>query len=374
MVEIREVNNKSEIRRFLRFPLALYKGNKYFVPPLYSDEKKLFKKNHVYAEQCETVYYNAYVDGKIQGRISGILQKASNDKWNQRRVRFTRFDCVNDVDVAKALFDAVEKWAISKGMDEVVGPLGFSDLEREGLLIEGFEYLSTFEEQYNYEYYKDLIEQCGYVKEVDWVERRIFPPKECDQRLKRLSAAMLKRYGLHMCEVKSTREFIQKYADAFFDILDSTYEHIYGTVPMTVAMRKMLVTNFKLLVKKEYVSVILDKDEKVVAFGVCFPSISEALQASGGRLTPSTLIRILKAIRKPKMIELGLVGVLPMYEGKGVSSALFAGIFDIFANNPSVEYAETNLNIEDNSKIINQWKNFDYIQHKRRRSFVKQIR
>lgn len=280
---------------------------------------------------------------------------------------------MDDIEVAKALFDAVESWAKLKGMNEVVGPLGFSDLEREGLLVEGFDYMSTFEEQYNYAYYQNLIERCGYAKEVDWVERRIYPPKEPNDRLKRLSSLMLKRYGLHLCSVKNINEFIEKYADAFFDILDTTYSQIYGTVPLSDKMRKMMVSNFRLLVKKDFVSVVLDKDEKVVCFGVCFPSIGEALQKSGGRLTPVALIRVLKAIKKPKMIELGLVGVLPQYESKGISSALFAGIFDIFNAYPSVRYAETNLNIEDNSKIINQWKNFEHIQHKRRRSYLKQI-
>ena len=186
MVEIREVKTKKEQKAFLEFPLDMYADNPYFVPPLYGDEKKIFRGDYVYNDTCEHVYFNAYRDGEMVGRISGILQKASNEKKGERRVRFTRFDSINDREVAHALFDAVEKWALSKGMDTVCGPLGFSDLEREGLLIEGFDELSTFEEQYNAEYYGALIEDCGYAKEVDWIESKIYAPEEGDDTLEKM--------------------------------------------------------------------------------------------------------------------------------------------------------------------------------------------
>ena len=170
MIEVRQVKAKKEIKEFIEFPLRLYKDNPYFVPPLYGDEKALFKSKTVYDDQCETVYFIALKDGKTVGRISAILQRASNEKWQQKRVRFTRFDCIDNQEVSDALFDAVENWAKQKGMNEIVGPLGFSDLEREGLLVEGFDYVSTFEEQYNFPYYQRLIENRGYVKEVDWID------------------------------------------------------------------------------------------------------------------------------------------------------------------------------------------------------------
>ncbi|MDO4852615.1 MAG: N-acetyltransferase, partial [Clostridia bacterium] len=180
MVTIREVRTRKEQREFLNFPLDLYRENPNFVPPLYGDEKKIFCKNYVYYDTCEAVYYNAYRDGKIVGRISGILQKAANEKNHEKRVRFTRFDAIDDQEVASALFGAVEAWAKQKGMDTICGPLGFSDLEREGLLIEGFDQLSTFEEQYNAPYYQKLIEALGYRKEVDWTESKIYPPEKND--------------------------------------------------------------------------------------------------------------------------------------------------------------------------------------------------
>ena len=193
MVEVKQVITKKQQREFLNFPLKLYKGNAYFVPPLYADEKQIFSKDYMYYDQAEAVYFNAYRNGKMVGRISGILQRAANRKWNQNRVRFTRFDSINDQQVANALFEAVEDWAKQKGMTEVVGPLGFSDLEREGLLIEGFDQLSTFEEQYNFDYYQQLIENCGYGKDVDWLETKLSAPNGLEQRIETVSNQMIPR-------------------------------------------------------------------------------------------------------------------------------------------------------------------------------------
>ena len=252
MIEIRKVATKKEQKQFINFPLNLYKDCPYFVPPLYGDEKAMFKDDYHYYEQSEAIYFNAYKEGKMVGRIQGILQKASNEKWNQKRVRFTRFDAINDQEVANALFDAVFSWAKEKQMDEVVGPLGFSDLEREGLLIEGFDELSTFEEQYNYEYYKQLIENYGFEKEVDWVERQLKAPVEPETRLSRISSLMMKKYKLRFSDAKNARQFVKKYADGLFEILDKTYDKIYGTVPITEKMRKNLIKSFKLIINVKY--------------------------------------------------------------------------------------------------------------------------
>ena len=318
------------------------------------------------------MYYLAYREKKVVGRISGILQRVANKKWGQKRVRFTRFDCIDDQEVANALFGAVERWAKSKGMEEVVGPLGFSDLEREGLLIEGFDELATFEEQYNYPYYQKLIENAGYQKEVDWIEHKLYLPKERDERLPRLSQKILDRYGLHMSEAKNTREFLKKYADKFFEVLDESYDKIYGTVPFTESMKKELIVNFKLVIDLKFIRVILDKDERPVCFGICFASLAKALQKSGGRLTLPALFRVLKAIKKPKIIDLALIGVVEEYRMKGVSSVLIHELIKMLDEN-GVEYCETNLNLEDNYSIHNMWKSFDSVQHKRRRCFIKTV-
>ncbi|MBR3864578.1 MAG: GNAT family N-acetyltransferase [Clostridia bacterium] len=372
MVNIKEVKSKRDIKEFVEFPLKLYKGNLYFVPPLYGDEIALFKKNTVYSEQAESVFYLAEQNGKTVGRIQGILQRVANEKWNQKRVRFTRFDCINDKEVAKALFDAIEKWAKQRGMNEIVGPLGYSDLDREGLLIEGFDQISTFEEQYNYEYYSNLIEYLGYKKEVDWVEYKLSAPDKRDERLERISSLMMEKYGLRLGFAKNAREFVKKWGNEFFDVLDETYVAIYQSVPFTPKMKKNLINNFKLILNVKYATVILDKNDKIVGFGLAFPAIGQALQKSGGRLSPSAIIKVLKAINKPKVIDLALIGVVPEYRNKAIATAIINGMVDMLTNG-GIEYAETNLNLETNANIRNQWKSFNCVQHKRRRSYVKKI-
>ena len=257
-------------------------------------------------------------------------------------------------------------------MDTIVGPLGFSDLEREGLLIEGFDQLSTFEEQYNYSYYQELIENYGFTKEVDWIERKLYAPKEKDTRLERLSGLMLKRYKLKFGLTKSTNEFIKKYANKFFDIIDKTYVDIYGSVPFTPATRKLMISNFKMIVDVKHVAVIVDENDNVVCFGICFPSLAKAIQKSQGHLTPAAIVRLIRAIKKPKVLDLGLIGVLPEYQMKGVSSAIISEVMKMLTEG-GIEYCETNLNLETNDGIQNQWKSFDSVLHKRRRCFVKKI-
>lgn len=370
MIEIQEVATRKQRKAFVGFPLKLYKGNSCFVPPLYADEMKIFRPDYHYYDDAEAVYYLAYRDGKVVGRISGILQKKSNEKWKQNRVRFTRFDSVDDQEVANALFGAVESWAKQKGMEEIVGPLGFSDLEREGLLIEGFDQLSTFEEQYNYPYYQKLIENLGYEKEVDWIEHKLYAPATPDPRIKEMRRKVLDRYGLHMSDAKDSKEFIRRYKDDFFHILDDTYAEIYGTVPFTDKMKEELVKNFRQVIDVRYVALLLDKDEKPVCFGLCFPSIARAVQKSNGHMTLPTILRILKAVRKPEIIDLALVGVLPAY--RGASLVMVDEIMRMLTEG-TAKYCETNLNLEHNYSINNLWKSFENVQHKRRRCYVKKL-
>ena len=324
MIRIKEVTTKQEQKRFIDFPLELYKGNDCFVPPLYGDEKKMFKPDFVYNETCDIISFLAYDGERVVGRIQGIIQKDANRKNNEKRVRFTRFDALDRQEIADALFKAVEDWAIAKGMDTAVGPLGFSDLEREGLLIEGFDQLSTFEEQYNAPYYQKLIENCGYEKEVDWTESKLYLPDEGAENLLKMTDYVMKRYNLHFGEAKNVNEFIRKYADEFFALLDKAYENLYGTVPFTQGMKDQLITSFKLIVDLKHVAVILDENDRVVCMGICFPSIARAVQKSGGRLTPAALVRLLKAIKRPDVIDLGLIAVEPEYMNRGVATVISA--------------------------------------------------
>lgn len=373
MIEIREVVSRRERKDFLDFPGKLYKGNPCYVPPLYLDERKIFRKDYVYYETCEAVCFNAYRDGEMAGRIQGIIQRASNEKTGEKRVRFTRFDVIEDFEVAKALFDSVEKWAVGRGMEIACGPLGFSDLEREGLLIEGFDEMNTFEEQYNAPYYAGFIERLGYRKEVDWVESRIYKPdRESYDNMKEMAALIMKKYNLHFGEAKSGRDFVRKYIDDFFDILDKSYEDIYGTVPFTDSMKKLLVSNFDLIIDEKHVAVILDSNNKGVLMAICFPSIAKAMQIADGHLTPRSILRFLKDRSHPEVIDLGLIGVDPEWKNRGVSVCVAAGLAEMLSE-PGVKYAETNLNLEDNYAIQNLWKRFNSVRTKRRRSYIKDI-
>ena len=372
MIQVLEVTTKKQQKEFLDFPLKLYKDNPCFVPPLYGDEKKMFRPDYVYYDTCESAFWNAYRDGKIVGRIQGIVQKAHNQKTGEKRIRFTRFDAIDDQEVANALFAALEDWGRRKGMDTVCGPLGFSDLEREGLLIAGFDELATFEEQYNAAYYQRLIEHLGYQKEVDWEERKIYLPEKDDGSLEKMGNYVMERYKLHFGPAKNKRDFIRRYADEFFALLDEGYKDIYGTVPFTDGMKKMIIDNFMLIIELKYIGVILDENDKLVCLGLCFPSLSRALQKSQGKLTPAALLRVLHDIKHPRILDLGLVAVDPEWANRGVATIVSAHILKLLREE-GVEYAETNLNLEDNRAIINQWKRFKAVQHKKRRSYVKKI-
>jgi len=372
MIRVAEVSTKKQQKEFIEFPLKLYKDNEFFVPPLYGDEKKMFSSGFIYKDTCEIVCFNAYDDGVMVGRIQGILQKASNAKNGEKRIRFTRFDSVDDQKVANALFEALENWGREKGMDTVCGPLGFSDLEREGLLIEGFDQLSTFEEQYNAEYYQRLIENLGYVKEVDWTESKLYLPEDDNGKLRQMADFVMKRYNLHFGEAKNVNDFLKRYADPFFELIDVAYDGLYGTVPFTDGMKKMMIDNFRLIIDLKHVAVILDENGKLVCLGICFPSIAKAVQKSGGRLTPAALIRLLRALKRPRVIDLGLIGIDPEYANRGISVAISAELVRMLKED-GVEYAETNLNLENNYAIQNQWKRFKAINHKRRRSYVKSL-
>ena len=372
-MELREVKTRKEIRDFVNFPLRLYKGNPYFVPCFYADELALFKDDYLYRDQADYVCYSVYDGKKIVGRIVGILQKVSNEKWKQKRVRFNRFDCIDDQEVADMLLGAVEDWARSLGMDEVVGPLGFSDMEREGLLIEGFDYLSTFEEQYNYSYYQRLIENHGYTKEVDWLERRLFLKGKPSDRLTRFSNLIMERNHLHFAEAKNTKDFLKKYGEKFFELCEKTYDPLYMTVPFSENIKKSLVKSFELIIDLRFVAMILDENENPICFGLVFPSIGKAIQKSGGRMTPATLVRLLRAIKKPRVLDFALIGVDPAYANRGVPAVLLGKTQEYLAM-AGIEYAETNLNLETNQSVQNLWKNFESIQHKRRRSFVRSLK
>lgn len=372
-LKIVPVVTKKDRKEFVEYPLRLYKGNPYFVPPFYSDEMKLFTDKNIYAKTCASSFFLAKRGNKTVGRIQGIVQKQYNEIRGTSQARFTRFDCEDNAETAKALFEAVEKWAQEQGMNEMVGPLGYSDLEREGLLIEGFDYLATFEEQYNYPYYAGLIENCGYVKDVDWLEQRLFSLTEDLSRLTAILDRAMKKYNLHFGDQSlGKKKFINRYKDGIFACLDECYKDLYGTVPFTEEMKKQIIEQFTLFIDPKFIAVICDENDEVIAFGLSLPGLGEAVQKSGGRLTPACLVRLLKALKHPKCVDLALVGIMPKYRNSGLTVFMLKALQDCL-NIPSVEYLETNLNLEDNVAIRSTWKRFDHIQHKRRRSYIKKL-
>ena len=374
MVEIKEVKTKKDIKNFIELPLNMYKGNPYFVPPLYSSEKVIFKKKNPYTSSSDSSFFLAYKDGELVGRIQGIIQNDANLKWNRSRVRFTRFDSINDQEVADALFNAVEKWGKEKGMNEICGPLGYNDLEREGLLIEGFDKLATFEEQYNFDYYEKLVENHGFKTEVEWLEHEIRMPKDASEieKMRRISDHVMKKYNLTFIQTKSVREFIRKYRKQFFALYEDTYSELYGTSPIRKEVEDDVLTGFKLLLNSNNVIGIQNDKGEMIAYGLHLPSIAKAVQPSGGRLTPAGIVRILRARKHCDVLDFALIGVRKDYRNCGVPAMLLVKGFDVL-NTGRYEHFETNLQLTTNLNILTLFNHFDKTLHKRRRSYVKSI-
>ena len=329
IVTVREVKTRKDIKAFIEFPLRLYSGIDSFVPPLYGDEMKLLK-NGGKPEVGESVFYLAIRNGEVVGRIQGLIQEEYNAIHKTREVRFTRFDAIDDTEVSRALFSAVEAWGRERGMCELVGPLGYSDLDREGLLVFGFDEKSTFEEQYNYEYYEKLVLDAGLLKDADWLEFELTAPDKRNEMLRRVANRSLELNKLHIADTSiSKKEYINKYRDGFFDCIEECYRHLYGTVPISREAQDELISQFMLLLNNEYLIFICDKDERVVALGLCFPGIGGALKKSGGRLTPSALLKIMSMAKNPETVDLGLVAVRPEYQNAGLNAVILNSLLDI---------------------------------------------
>ncbi len=372
MVVIKEVKGYKDKKAFINFPLNLYKGNPSFVPPLYMDEVAAMKDKNAHSKEIDCKFFLAYKDGKLVGRIEGIYQKVSNKIWKQKRVRISRFDFIDDMEVSKALLDAVKDWALSLGMNELVGPLGKNDMEREGLLVEGFEEESTYEEQYNASYYEKHYLAYGFQSECEWVESRLTAPEHFDNRVIDISEKMLKRLNLHVAENKNINQLLDKYADKFFEIYEECYGDLYMAVPITLAEQKELIKGFKLIMTPEYIKFIVDEKDELVAFGMVFPTIGRHLQKSGGRLTPKTIVNVLKEVKHTKGLDLGMVGVRKEYANTGIHWAIVKMAVDKLMSG-EIEYCDTNLNIVENLSIRNMWKYFNQRENKRRRSYFVKI-
>jgi GNAT superfamily N-acetyltransferase len=373
MIQIKKVETKHQLKKFVHFPIKLYKNNPYFVPPILLDEiNYLQKQKNPALKNAEVALFLAYENNRIVGRIAAFVLHEYNKKVGENYIRFSRFDSINSQAVANALFDAASEFGKQFGAVKLHGPLGANDLDREGLLIEGFDKEQTFEEQYNFSYYQTLIEAYGFKKEIDWLEYRIFLPKKMDERIERISNLVLKRSNLKIAKIEKKNKFIDKYKEGIFNVLDEAYSKLYGVVPITKEVRKEVVKQFKLLLDPRFICVVLNEKEEVVAFGLALPSLSKAVQKSKGKLFPFGLFRLLWAVKNPKNIDLGLIAVKPEFQRTGINAIVLNEIGKNIIK-AGIPYVETNLQLESNVEVQSQFESFEKEQHKKRRSFVKDI-
>lgn len=371
-IVIKEVTNKKQLNSFIEFPCQLYKNHQYYVPPLHFDEEgTLIKKKNPAFDYCEARYWLAYKDDKVVGRIAAILNRAYIEKWKHNYMRFGWIDFEDDPEIPKALLAEVEQWAKEKGMDAVHGPLGFTDLDHEGMLVEGFDQLGTLATIYNYPYYPEYIAALGYKKDADWVEYKIKVPTTIPEKLAKMAAIVEKRLNLTLVKAKKPKDILP-YAAELFELVNSAYSHLYGVVPLTEKQIKNYTKQYFSFIKTEFVPLILDSKGKLIAFGVTMPSLSIALQKAKGSLLPFGFLHILKALKKNNLADLYLVAIDKEYQGKGVNAIIMHEVNKTFIKY-GIEYAESNPELEPNIKVQSMWDDFDAIQHKRRRCFIKHL-
>lgn len=375
MVEIREVRSRRDLKRFVTYPNRLYRDVPQYMPPLISEDMADWnpRKNPAF-EYCEARCWLALRDGQIVGRIGAILSRRANEKWNARRMRFTQVDFIDDAEVSGALFETVENWAREKGCNEVHGPLGFTDLDREGMLVEGFEEKSMFITYYNHPYYVDHLTRLGYGKDVDWVEFLLDipgPEDPCVQRLGRIAQRVAKANRLHIAQVKRRSEY-KPYVHKVFDLLNTAYAHLYGTVDLSPAQVKKYADKFIPLINPDLTCFVLDESENLVGFGVAAPSIASAVKRHNGHMFPLGFIDILRSLRVNDTLDLYLIAVRPDYRNKGVNAMMMEHILQGCLR-MGLKQAETGPELEPNDKIQNQWQTFQYRRHKRRRCFIKRL-
>jgi GNAT superfamily N-acetyltransferase len=371
-IKIEEVTSYSQLDTFIKFPFSIYKGNPYWVPPLLMDEKNTldWKKNPAF-ENAQARYWLAYKDGKVVGRIAGIHNRKSNEKWGQRNMRFGWVDFIDNREVSRALFDQVENWAKELGLEAVHGPLGFTDLDPEGMLIEGFDELSTLALIYNHPYYPLHLVEMGYVKDTDWLEYEIQVPNPPHEKFAKAAEIVLKRNKLHFLELKKKKDLLN-YAMELFELVDSEYSHLYGTVPLNDKQKQAYIDQYFGFVSLDLIPILLDEHEKMVAFAIIMPSLSKALQKSQGRIFPFGWYHLLRALKKNTLGDLYLIAVKSEYRGQGLNAAIMHRA-NLALNNHGISVVETNANLETNTNVQGQWKLFEKRQHKRRRCFIKHL-
>lgn len=374
-VEIREVAPvKSELRKFVKFGVNHYKGNSCYVPPLIFDEvETLMPEKNPAFDFCEAQSFMAYRDGKPVGRITAIINHKVNERSGRKEARFGYFETIDDSEVADALLAAAEGWARSHGMNEMVGPMGFTDMDHEGMLVEGFDELGTMATIYNYPYYPEHMERMGYVKDTDWVEYRITVPDAIPEKHQRIADIVAKKYGLRTIRYKSRKKLAADYGVELFKLINEAYDDLYGYSPLSDRQIQYYIDKYLSVLRLDCVSLVVDSNDALVAMGISIPSFSKALRRSSGKLFPLGWYHILKAIYgRNDVVDLMLIAVRKDYLSKGVNALLFADLIPAFRKN-GYKYAESNLELEGNENVQKQWQYFERRLHRRRRSYRKRI-
>ncbi|MDF1567000.1 MAG: GCN5 family acetyltransferase [Spirochaetaceae bacterium] len=369
---VTEVRTKRDRRKYVDFPLSLYKGHPYYVPSLFSEEIEILDpaKNPSF-DIAQAKSWLAKRDGKIVGRITGLYIPAYREIWGKDLARFGWVDFIDDDEVSEALFRTVEKWAKSLGAEGVTGPQGFTDLDPEGMLIEGFDEMGTLPMIYNYPYYPEHLQRLGYAKEIDWLEFEIKTPAEIPEKVKRVQGLVMKRNKLRMVEAKKSKD-LMPYAKGLFHVLSESYKDLYGFVPLSEAQVENYIRQYIPFADPKFTKVVVNDDNEVVAFGVAMPSFSRALQRNRGKLFPFGWYHMLKAMKNPDGLDLYIVAVLPEYRASGVISVLLGSVTEACIE-AGIKTAESSGELESNTQVQAMWRSYDHRQHKRRRCFIKEL-
>ncbi len=366
--------SSDQLHQYVQFGIDLYKGNTCYVPPLIMDEVGTLSPDVNPAfDVCDAQSFMAFRDGEPVGAITAIINKAYNEKTGEKLMRFGFVNFIDDKEVVDELFAAVEEWGRKRGMTDIVGPMGFSDMDHEGMLIEGFDELGTMATIYNYPYYPEHMDRMGYKKDVDWVEFRMTVPDAIPEKYARIADIVAKKYGLSVRKYTSRSKIKKEYGRAIFELVNEAYANLYGFVPLTERQIDFYIKSYIDVLRLEDVCLVVDKEGSLVALGISMPSLSKALQQSKGKLFPFGWWPLLKAIRgKTDVVDLLLVAVKPEYQSRGVNALIFADLIPQYIKN-GYKYAESNLEIEGNENVQKQWEYFERRQHRRRRAYRKKL-
>ncbi len=375
MLEIKEIQpTKKNLKAFTKFQIDLYDGNPWYVPPLISDDVQTLSPSLNPAHDfCDQVLYMAYRDGKVVGRIAGIINRQVNEKERERAARFGFIDFVDDPEVSAALLGAVEKWSRDKGMNKLIGPLGFTDLDHEGMLVEGFDELSTMATIYNYPYYPEHMERLGYRKESDWIEFLMEVPESIPDRFNRIADIVKRKFELRVLKYKSRKRVKKEYGHALFHLINESYKDLYQYSMLTERQIDYYIDQYLDLLNLDLLTLVVDRNDRLVAVGISRPSMSRALQKSRGRMLPLGWWHLLKGLKgKNDRVDLLLVAVHPDYQNKGVNAILFQDLLPYYIAK-GYRYAESNPEMETNAKVQRQWEAYNPRQHRRRRCYSKKL-